>query len=218
MKHTVKIDFVSDVVCPWCALGSTALDQAIANVAAEIDVKLTFKPFELNPDMPAEGEDAIQHMIRKYGRTAEQVAARNQMIVERGRELGFEFNLQSRTHFFNTHDAHRLLFWAANEGLQSELHRALIEAYFVNGQNPSSHQTLVALAQKVGLNAQQAQVVLESGPFTDEVRALENFYLDRGINSVPAMVLNNRQVVAGSQSVEYYEQVLRQAAQAASSN
>ena len=218
MKHTVTIDFVSDVVCPWCALGSTALDQAIANVADEIDVKLTFKPFELNPDMPAEGEDAIQHMIRKYGRTAEQVAARNQMIVERGRELGFEFNLQRRPHFFNTHDAQRLLFWAANEGLQSELHRALIEAYFVNGQNPSSHQTLVALAQKVGLNAQQAQVVLESGQFTDEVRALENFYLDRGINSVPAMVLNNRQVVAGSQSVEYYEQVLRQAAQAASSN
>ncbi|QHG65692.1 DsbA family oxidoreductase [Pseudomonas putida] len=218
MKHTVKIDFVSDVVCPWCALGSTALDQAIANVAGEIDVKLTFKPFELNPDMPAEGEDAIQHMIRKYGRTSHQVAERNQMIIERGRELGFEFNLERRTHFFNTHDAHRLLFWAANEGFQSELHRALIEAYFVNGQNPSSHETLVALAQKVGLNAQQAQVVLESGQFTDEIRALENFYLDRGINSVPAIVLNNRQVVAGSQPVEYYEQVLRQAAQAASSN
>lgn len=218
MKHTVIIDFVSDVVCPWCALGSTALDQAIANLAGEIDVKLTFKPFELNPDMPVEGKDAIQHMIRKYGRTSEQVTARNLMIIERGRELGVEFNLQRRTHFFNTHDAHRLLFWAANQGLQSELHRALLEAYFVNGQNPSSHETLVALAQNVGLNAQQAQAVLERGQFTDEVRALESFYLDRGITSVPAMVLNNRQVVAGSQSVEYYEDVLRQAAQVASSD
>ncbi|BDM22108.1 DsbA family oxidoreductase [Pseudomonas sp. LRP2-20] len=218
MKHTVIIDFVSDVVCPWCALGSIALDQAIANVAGEIDVKLTFKPFELNPDMPVEGEDAIQHMIRKYGRTSEQVTARNLMIIERGRELGVEFNLQRRTHFFNTHDAHRLLFWAASQGLQSELHRALLEAYFVNGQNPSSHETLVALAQKVGLNAQQAQAVLERGQFTDEVRALESFYLDRGITSVPALVLNNRQVVAGSQSVEYYEDVLRQAAHVASSD
>lgn len=218
MRRTVKVDFVSDVVCPWCALGSTALDQAIANIANEVDVELTYKPFELNPDMPAEGEDAIKHMIRKYGRTPEQVAARNQMIIERGRDIGFEFDLEKRTRFFNTHDAHRLLFWAASEGLQAELQRALIEAYFVNGQDISSHETLRVLAKKVGLDANKAQRVLESGQFADEVRELEKFYIERGINSVPAMVLNQRQVVAGSQSVEQYEQVLRQAAQVASSN
>ncbi|AGZ35273.1 DsbA family oxidoreductase [Pseudomonas sp. SWI6] len=212
MKRTVEIDFVSDVVCPWCALGSAALNQAIANVADEINVQLTYKPFELNPEMPAEGEHALEHMVRKYGRTAEQVAARNQLMIERGREIGVEFNLEKRTHFFNTHDAHRLLYWAASKGLQTELHQALIEAYFVNGQNPSSHATLTTLAQNVGLNAKDALQILERGQYTHEVRQVESFYRERGISAVPAMILNQQHVVAGSQSVEFYEQAIRQSA------
>lgn len=214
MIQPVVIDFVSDVVCPWCALGATALEQAIENLAGEVYVELTYKPFELNPEMPAEGENAVKHMIRKYGRTAAEVASRNQMIIERGQAIGFQFDLEKRSHFYNTFDAHRLLFWASQEGRQVELKKALLRAYFIEGQNPSDHETLIRLATEVGLDPARARDVVTSGEYADNVRELEAFYRNHGIDSVPAMVLNNHQLVAGSQSVEYYEQVLRQMAQA----
>ncbi len=213
VNRTVKVDFVSDVVCPWCALGATALEQAIANLAGEITVELTYKPFELNPDMPAEGEHAVKHMMRKYGRTLEEVASRNEMIIARGKALGFRFDLEKRSHFYNTFDAHRLLLWATHEGRQVPLKKALLKAYFTDGQNPGDQETLVRLAGETGLSSDRAREVLAAGEFADEVRELERFYTDRGINSVPAMVLNDRQLVAGSQSVEHYETVLRQMAQ-----
>ncbi|WP_447651506.1 DsbA family oxidoreductase [Pseudomonas abietaniphila] len=212
MSRVVKIDFVSDVVCPWCALGATALGQAIENLAGEVVVELTFKPFELNPDMPAEGEHAVQHMMRKYGRTADQVASRNEMVVARGVEVGFHFDLEKRSHFYNTFDAHRLLFWANAEGLQIALKKALLMAYFSDGQNLADQATLVSLADEVGLDSTRAREVLTNGEFASEVRELERFYQQRGINSVPAMVLNDRQLVTGSQSVEHYEEVIRQMA------
>jgi predicted DsbA family dithiol-disulfide isomerase len=212
VSQVVKIDFVSDVVCPWCALGATALEQAIENLAGEVVVELTFKPFELNPDMPAEGEHAVQHMMRKYGRTADQVASRNEMVVARGLEVGFHFDLEKRSHFYNTFDAHRLLFWANAEGLQIALKKALLKAYFSDGQNLADQETLVRLADEVGLDSNRAREVLTKGEFASEVRELERFYQQRGINSVPAMVLNDRQLVTGSQSVEHYEEVIRQMA------
>ncbi|WP_346829649.1 DsbA family oxidoreductase [Pseudomonas abietaniphila] len=215
MNRTVKVDFVSDVVCPWCALGATALEQAIENLAGEITVELTYKPFELNPDMPAEGEHAVKHMMRKYGRTAEEVASRNEMVIARGKALGFRFDLEKRSHFYNTFDAHRLLLWATHEGRQVPLKKALLKAYFTDGQNPSDQETLVRLAGEAGLSSERAREVLAAGEFADEVRELERFYTERGINSVPAMVLNDRQLVTGSQSVEHYETVLRQMAQEA---
>jgi predicted DsbA family dithiol-disulfide isomerase len=208
----VTVDFVSDVVCPWCALGATALEQAIANLAGEVAVELTYKPFELNPDMPAEGEHAIRHMMRKYGRTAEEVASRNDMVIARGKAIGFEFDLEKRSHFYNTFDAHRLLFWALEEGRQIALKNILLKAYFTDGENPGDHETLVRLAGEAGLSTTRARQVLASGEFAIEIRELERFYLERGINSVPAMVLNGRQVVSGSQSVKEYEHVLRQMA------
>ncbi|UUT10514.1 DsbA family oxidoreductase [Pseudomonas zeae] len=215
MSRAVKIDFVSDVVCPWCALGATALEQAIRNLAGEVDVDLTYKPFELNPDMSAEGEHAIEHMMRKYGRSAEQVADRNAMIVERGEQIGFHFDLEKRSHFHNTFDAHRLLFWAASQGRQRELKQALLKAYFTDGKNPNDHATLVTLAEAVGLDGQRAQALLATAEFSQPVRELERFYQQRGIDSVPAMVIDDKQVIPGSQSVAYYEQALRQAAQVA---
>lgn len=213
VNRTVKVDFVSDVVCPWCALGATALEQAIANLDGEITVELTYKPFELNPDMPAEGEHAVKHMMRKYGRTAEEVASRNEMVIARGKALGFRFDLEKRSHFYNTFDAHRLLLWATHEGRQVPLKKVLLKAYFTDGQNPSDQETLVRLAGEAGLSGERAREVLAAGEFADEVRELERFYLERGINSVPAMVLNDRQLVTGSQSVEHYETVIRQMAQ-----
>ncbi|NWB29100.1 DsbA family oxidoreductase [Pseudomonas gingeri] len=210
MSAPVRIEFISDVVCPWCALGVTALEQAIANLAGEIPVELTFKPFELNPDMPAEGEHAVQHMMRKYGRSAEEVAAGKQMLMTRGEAIGFHFDLEKRSHFYNTFDAHRLLLWALQQGRQIELKRALLRAYFSEGQNPSDRETLVRLATEAGLDATATREVLASAAFADEVRELEGFYRQRGINSVPAMILNERHLVSGSQSIAYYEQMLRE--------
>jgi predicted DsbA family dithiol-disulfide isomerase len=209
---SVSIDFVSDVVCPWCALGATALEQAIENVSGEVSVELTYKPFELNPNMPPEGEKAVEHLMRKYGRTAEDVAAGKAMQIARGEAIGFTFDLEKRSHFYNTFDAHRLLLWALQEGRQVALKKILLRGYFTDGQNPSDRETLVRLAAEAGLDAAAAQEVLASGAFAKEVRELEAFYQQRGINSVPAMVLNGRHLVSGSQSVEYYEQMLRQMA------
>ena len=214
MTSSVTIDFISDVVCPWCALGATALEQAIENVAGEISVELTYKPFELNPDMPAEGEQAVEHLMRKYGRTADDIAAGKAMQIARGEAIGFKFDLEKRTHFYNTFDAHRLLLWALQEGRQVELKKVLLQGYFSEGQNPSDHQALVRLATEAGLDGASAQEVLASGAFAEEVRELEAYYRQRGINSVPAMVLNGRHLVSGSQSVEYYEQMLREMAKA----
>jgi predicted DsbA family dithiol-disulfide isomerase len=213
MTRTVSIDFVSDVVCPWCALAATALDQAITNLAGQVAVELTFKPFELNPDMPAEGENAVLHMMRKYGRSAEQVASRNEMIIARGDAIGFRFDLEKRSHFYNTFDAHRVMLWAAQEGLQVALNKLLIKAYFTDGQDISERETLVRLAGEAGLSTAGARKVLADGTYAIEVRELERFYHQRGIDSVPAMVVNGRQLIAGSQSVEHYEEVLRQLAQ-----
>jgi predicted DsbA family dithiol-disulfide isomerase len=214
MTPSVTIDFVSDVVCPWCALGATALEQAIENVAGEVAVELAYKPFELNPNMPAEGEKAVEHLMRKYGRTAQDVANGKAMQIERGNAIGFKFDLEKRTHFYNTFDAHRLLLWALEQGRQVALKKILLRAYFSEGQNPSDRQTLARLAAEAGLDQERAREVLASGAYTAEVRELEAFYQQRGINSVPAMVLNGRHLVSGSQSVEYYEQMLRQMASA----
>ena len=212
MTRAVSIEFVSDVMCPWCALGAVALQQAIANLADEVAVELTFKPFELNPDMPPEGENAVEHMMRKYGRTLAEVTARNVMVIDRGNALGFTFDLAKRTHFYNSFDAHRLLYWSVAQGRQVALKHALFKAHFSDGENISSHDTLVRLAGEVGLSTVRAQEVLDSGELTAEVRELEDFYRIRGINAVPAMVLNGRHLVAGSQSVEEYEQAIRQIA------
>ena len=215
MSAPVSIDFISDVVCPWCALGATALEQAIDNLAGEVKVELTFKPFELNPDMPAKGENAVAHMMRKYGRSAEEVASGKRMLMDRGEAIGFTFDLEKRSHFYNTFDAHRLLLWALQQGRQIDLKKALLRGYFSDGQNVSEHETLTRLAAEAGLEIEGAREVLGSATYANEVRELEAFYRERGINSVPAMVLNGRQLVSGSQSVSYYERMLREMSAAA---
>lgn len=162
--------------------------------------------------MPAEGEPAEQHLMRKYGRTAADVAAGKQMQIERGQAIGFEFDLDKRTHIHNTFDAHRLLLWAAQEGRQIALKKILLRAYFRDGDNPNDHPTLIRLASEAGLDAARARKVLASGEFASEVRQFEEFYRQQGINSVPALILNGKHLATGSLSVEYYEQELKQIA------
>ncbi|RMP36263.1 2-hydroxychromene-2-carboxylate isomerase protein [Pseudomonas amygdali pv. lachrymans] len=150
MTTALKIDFISDVSCPWCVIGLRALDQALEALGDEVQAHIHFQPFELNPNMPAEGQDIKEHIAEKYGSTPEQIEGIHETIRERGAELGFNFAKGERR-IYNTFDAHRLLHWAEQQGKQYVLKQALFEAYFSDLKDPSSHQTLADVAQKVGL-------------------------------------------------------------------
>lgn len=205
----VKIDFISDVSCPWCAIALSALEQALANIGPEVEAELRFQPFELNPDMGKGGEEIIEHLTRKYGSPREQMVRAQESILERGAEVGFSFDLEKRTRIYNTFDAHRLLHWAGTEGKQRALEHALFEAYFREGRDPSDHEVLLDLAARVGLDASRARQLLESNEYTSEVRARERFYRENGIDAVPTLVINDRYLVQGGQPVQVFEQLLR---------
>ena len=212
MKKHIKIDFVSDVSCPWCAIGLQSLQAALQKLEGELDAKLSFQPFELNPQMVAEGEDITEHLHKKYGSTPEQAAAARENIRARGEALGFTFNMDKRARIYNTFNAHRLLHWAESQGKQLELKKALLTAYFTDGENPSDAALLVRVAASVGLDADRAQAILDSNEFADEVRAQQRFYQQSGINSVPAIILNDQHLISGGQPPEVFEQALRQIA------
>jgi predicted DsbA family dithiol-disulfide isomerase len=214
MSAPIKIDFVSDIACPWCAVGLKSLEAAIARVGDGLEVELNFQPFELNPQMHAQGEDAVEHLTRKYGITAEQAARNGEAIRARGAELGFEFRMDRRRHVYNTFDSHRLLHWAhgQGQGRQLALKHALLRAYFTEGQDVSSADTLIAIASGAGLDAERARQILASDEYADEVRAQERFYREQGISAVPSVIFNDRHLLQGGQPVELLEQALRQLA------
>lgn len=214
MTKTLKIDFVSDVSCPWCAVGLASLQTAVERLGSEVRVNIAFQPFELNPQMVTGGEDTTEHLRNKYGSTPEQAAAIRETIRARGADLGFVFNLDKRSRIYNTFDAHRLLHWAHLEGHQLALKKALLKAYFTDGEDPSNHTVLVRLASEVGLDAVRAAAILAGDTFAAEVREQEQFYLKQGIHSVPAVVINDRHLISGGQPPEVFEQALRQLAAA----
>ena len=216
MEKQLTIDFVSDVSCPWCAIGLASLQQALARVADTVAAHITFQPFELNPNMVPVGEDITEHLAKKYGSTPEQAAAVRETIRQRGAELGFTFAMDKRARIYNTFDAHRLLHWAQLEGADKQLalKQALLKAYFTDGDDPSNHAVLVRAAQAAGLDGQRAQAILASDEFAAAVRAQEQFYQQQGIHSVPAVVINGRHLISGGQPPEVFEQALRQIAAA----
>ena len=214
MTTTLKIDFVSDVSCPWCAVGLGALEQALARIGSDVQADLHFQPFELNPDMPPEGQDISEHIAQKYGSTPEQMAQSRETIRQRGAEVGFEFRMADARRIYNTFDAHRLLHWAEEEGggLQPALKKRLLKAYFTEGQNPSDHGVLVKMAADVGLDATRAEEILAGDDYAAEVRARERYYQQHGISAVPAVVINDRHLISGGQPAAVFEQALRQIA------
>lgn len=219
MTITLKIDFVSDVSCPWCVIGLRALDQALERVKGDVRAELHFQPFELNPGMAAGGQEITEHITQKYGITPEQADANRENIRRRGAELGFKFSMASepgggRHRIYNTFDAHRLLHWAGLEGAapQKALKEGLFKAYFTDGQSPASYEVLVRAAAQAGLDAARAGEVLSSDAYADDVREREQFYLHQGIHSVPAVIINDRHLVSGGQPPEVFEQALRQIA------
>ncbi|HET8819728.1 MAG TPA: DsbA family oxidoreductase [Xanthomonadaceae bacterium] len=210
----LRIDFVSDVVCPWCAVGLASLQQALERTRGEVEAEIHIHPFELNPQLGPEGEDAEEHLLRKYGMPPEQLAANQQAIVDRGAALGFTFDMDRRRRIYNTFDAHRLLHWAEGEGRQLALKQALLRAYFTDGLDVSDHGTLAAIAGKAGLPADRAREILGSDAHAQDVRALEAFWQQQGIRGVPAIVIDRKHLVSGGQPPEVFERALREIAAA----
>lgn len=214
MTPALKIDFVSDISCPWCAIGLAALEQALGSLRGEVAAELKFQPFELNPQMPGGGQDIGEHLTQKYGSTPEQQTQIRDTIRQRGADVGFAFNPSGRGRIYNTFDAHRLLLWAEIEhrARQTALKKALLAACHTLGESMESHAVLVGAVEKAGLDAQRASAILASDEFASAVREREAFYTGHGINSVPAVIINGQHLISGGQPAAVFEQALRRIA------
>jgi len=211
--NTVKIDFVSDIACPWCAVALGTLEQALAELGDRVKVELHFQPFELNPQMPMGGQDVIEHLVEKYGVGPKQVRENQEQIRKRAAEVGFAFHPEGRKRVYNTFDCHRLLHWAGLEcgsAAQHRLKRELLATYFTLAVNVDDPVTLLDAVNRAGLDRLRAQEVLASDEFKEAVREQEKFYLDAGIHSVPAVILNDRILIQGAQPVEQFKAALLQ--------
>ena len=209
MPKPMQIDFVSDVSCPWCVIGLLGLEQALDAVGDLVAADIRFQPFELNPQMPAEGQDIGEHIRQKYGSTPAQSTANRTMIRERAAELGFTMAMAEGSRIYNTFDAHRLLHWAAIEGRQGALKHALFAAYFTDGRNPGDVNVLVDVAEQAGLDGAAARDVIVSGRYADEVRAEEHHWTSQGVSSVPAVIIEGKYLISGGQPASAFERALR---------
>jgi predicted DsbA family dithiol-disulfide isomerase len=212
MTKPIRIDFVSDVVCPWCAIGLGSLEAALERLAGEVEAEIHFQPFELNPNMAAGGENIVEHIGRKYGSTPEQSAQNRAMIKARAAEVGFDFEMTDASRIYNTFDAHRLLHWAGIAGGQAAVKKALLEAYFTHGENPGDIEVLVNAADQAGLDPQEARAVIGEGRYGKEVRDTEAQWRKVGINAVPSVIVNQKYLIQGGQPVEVFEETLRRIA------
>ena len=210
MKPRLGITIVSDVACPWCAVGLASIDRALERMGGEVDADIRVEPFELNPDMGPEGEEIVAYIARKYGRTAEQIAETQARIRQAGANAGFAFG--RRDHVWNTFDAHRMLHWASLEGRGAQLKRALLRAYHGEGRNPAAKDVLVEAAAAAGLDRARAEAVANSDEFANEVRERERHWLRQGVSGVPFVVINNKYAIEGAQPPEAFEQAFRQIA------
>jgi predicted DsbA family dithiol-disulfide isomerase len=208
----MKIEFVSDVACPWCAVGLNSLEMALARIGDSLQVELRFEPFELNPTMPPEGADTLVYLTKKYGTTAERIAQNREVIRQRGADVGFTFG--ERPWVWNTFDAHRLLYWAGLEGRQRQLKHALLSASHTDARNPSDIEVLLQLAGDEGLDLPRARQILQSDEYAAEVRARERHFLQLGIDSVPSMIIDDRHLIQGGQPPDVLEEALRELAAA----
>ena len=212
MPSPVKIDFVSDISCPWCAIGLRELETALERIGDSVDVEVRFQPFELDRDAPNEGQSIVERLTGKYGSTPEQVAANREQIRARAATLGFPMAMSPEGRLYNTFDAHRLLHWAGLEGRQHQLKRALLEAYHSEDKSPAEHEVLIAAAQSVGLDPEAARDVLGSNRYETEVRQAEYLWQSRGVTGVPSLIINEQYLITGAQPSEAIEQALREIA------
>lgn len=213
MEHTQKplrIDIVSDVVCPWCVIGYRQLDEALKQTNTNYEIH--WHPFELNTNMPSEGQNMREHIIEKYGSTKQESDASRVRLKEAGNEVSFEFNFNDDTRMHNTFNLHQLLHWAEQQGHMHELKQALFTAHFTHNRDISDIQVLADIAAEIGLNRDEALSVLKDQRFAQEVRDAEKHWQQQGIQSVPAIIFNERHLVSGAQGVDNYLNILEQLA------
>jgi len=210
MKNHLTLDIVSDISCPWCIIGYQSLNLALVKLAPDITVDITWQPFELNPNMPKEGQEITEHITEKYGISVEQSEQNRAMIKQRGSDVDYEFGNRGGGRIYNTFDAHRLLHWAKEHYKQTELKLALFDLYFKQSGDPSDHQQLLKVVKSIGLDYQRAEKILASKQYEQDVRELQRKYQSSGINSVPAVIVNNKHLISGGQSAEVFEQALRE--------
>jgi predicted DsbA family dithiol-disulfide isomerase len=212
MEEVLQIDIVSDVVCPWCIVGFKQLEKAIEQTGVSVAIK--WHPFELNPDMAAEGENLREHIMRKYGSTSEQSQEARQKLTDLGAGLGFEFRFTDEMRMVNTFKAHQLLHWAGPEGKEHPLKMALFEAYFQDRKDLNDNEVLAGVAESIGLDRAAALKVLEDEMFAEVVRQEETFWTQNGVQGVPAVVFDRRHLITGAQGVENYTAILKQLVEA----
>lgn len=222
MSDVVRIDMVSDVACPWCAIGLTTLEKAIAITdkmsRGQITVSVYLQPFELNPDMPVGGEEVIGYLANKYGISAQQVRINQQRIYDRAADVGFAFHPEGRKHVYNTFNCHRLIHWAQTEHSPESalmLKKALLAAYFTSVQNMDEPDTLLAAVAQAELDTDRAREVLLEDEFAQEVRAAQARFKMQDIHGVPAFILNDKFLIEGAQPVEHLAAAIQQAAKRA---
>ena len=211
----IKIDYVSDIACPWCAVGLGGLEQAIKKIGGAFEVDVHFQPFELNPDMPPGGQDVFEHLTQKYGKTVEQVRATQNEIKARAAAVGYPFHPEGRKHVYNTFNAHRLLHWAGLEcGAQAQhrLKRELLVTYFQLAVDLDEPQNLLDAVNRAGLDSKRASDILATDEFAADVRAQQMKYTSMGIHSVPSIIINDKYLLQGAQPAEAFEEALRQVA------
>jgi predicted DsbA family dithiol-disulfide isomerase len=205
----IRIDIVSDVVCPWCIIGFKQLQRALAELDGEVQVDLHWHPFELNPQMPPEGQDVREHLAQKYGTTIAQSHAARGRLAELGESVGFSFRYYDGMRIHNTFRAHQLLHFADEQGKQTELELALFESYFSREENVDDPDVLVAAAGRAGLDQEEARAALTDGRYADTVRNQQRFWLSKGIHAVPSFVLDQRYLIPGAQDSEVFVAALK---------
>jgi len=206
----LHIDIVSDVVCPWCVIGYRQLAKALE--VSGTDYELHWHPFELNPDMPPEGQNLREHLAEKYGASKEQSQENRLRITEAGANVGFDFRFADDMRMHNTFNVHQLLHWADQQARMHDLKQALFVAHFTHRRNLSDNNVLADVAAEIGLERAEALAILEDQRFASEVRTAERAWLSKGISGVPAVIFNHRHLVTGAQGLENYARILEQLA------
>jgi predicted DsbA family dithiol-disulfide isomerase len=204
----LRIDIISDVMCPWCIIGYRQLSEALAATKMAHDIH--WHPFELNPHMPPEGQGLREHITEKYGTSAEESEENRIRMTVVGAELGFKFNFTDETRMHNTFNLHQLLHWADQHERMHDLKQALFSAHFTHNRNLSDNAVLAVIAAEIGLDRAEALAVLEDQRFAEVVREYQQRLLEQGIQSVPAIIFNGRHLVSGAQGVENYTRILQQ--------
>lgn len=209
-EQPLRIDIVSDVVCPWCVVGYRQLAAALEKT--NTDHEIHWHPFELNPNMPSEGQNMREHIMEKYGSSKAESDTSRARIAEAGSEVGFEFNFNDDLRMHNTFNLHQLLHWAEQQGRMHELKQALFTAHFTDNRNLSDIRVLADIAAEIGLDGKEALTVLEDQRFANDVREVEQHWQRQGIQSVPAIIFNEQHLVSGAQGVDNYVNILEQLA------